>query len=175
MNLRIVTAILLFSVLSNGQVPAGRLTPLEREVRHELVMLPYLGVFDNVTFRVDGNKVTLFGQVVRPTLKAEAESVVKNIETVGSVDNKIEVLPLSPNDERLRVRLYRAIYGHSILNRYAMQVIAPIRIVVKNGNVTLEGVVAKEMEKNVANIQANRVSGVFSVTNNLRVEAPAVQ
>ena len=143
---------------------------IAREVRHELVMLPYYGVFDNLAYRVDGYAVTLMGQVTRPTLKSDAENVVKKIEGVEQVHNQIEVLPASPNDDRIRLAVYRAIYGHTALNRYALQAVPPIHIIVKNGNVTLEGVVANEGDKNIANIQANGVSGVFSVTNNLRVE-----
>jgi hyperosmotically inducible protein len=141
-----------------------------REIRHELVMLPYYGVFDNLAYKVDGYNVTLMGQVTRPTLKSAAENVVKNIEGVQNLVNNIEVLPLSPNDDRLRLALYRSIYSHNTLNRYALNAVPPIHIIVKNGQVTLEGVVANEMDKNVANLQANQVSGVFSVTNNLRVE-----
>ncbi|MGH9673938.1 MAG: BON domain-containing protein [Bryobacteraceae bacterium] len=142
---------------------------LERQVRHELVMLPYYGVFDNLAFRVDGYKVTLVGQVTRPTLKSDAENVVKRIEGVESVANQIEVLPLSNNDDRIRIAIYRAIYSHTGLDRYALRAVPPIHIIVKNGNVTLEGVVATEADKNIANIQANGVSGAFSVKNNLRV------
>jgi hyperosmotically inducible periplasmic protein len=140
-----------------------------KEVRHELVMLPYLDVFDNLAFSVNGGTVTLIGQVTRPTLKSDAERVVKGVEGVQNVDNKIEVLPVSPNDDRLRRNLYRAIYGYTALNRYALPVIKPIRIIVKNGNVTLEGVVDNQADKSIANIRANGVHGVFSVTNNLRV------
>ena len=143
---------------------------LEREVRHELVTLPYYDVFDNLEYRVDGSQVTLSGQVVRPTLKSGAENVVKSIEGVEKVINNIEVLPLSPNDDRLRVAVYRTIYGHAALQRYSIRSVPPIHIIVKNGNVTLEGVVANEADRNIANIQANGVSGVFSVKNNLRVE-----
>ena len=143
---------------------------LEREVRHELVTLPYYDVFDNLEFRVDGGHVTLSGQVVRPTLKSGAENVVKNVEGVEKVTNNIEVLPLSPNDERLRIAVYRAIYGHTALQRYSIRSVPPIHIILKNGNVTLEGVVANQGDKNIANIQANGVSGVFSVKNNLRIE-----
>lgn len=144
---------------------------LIREVRHELVMLPYYGVFDNLSYRVDGNgTVVLLGQVSRPTLKSDAGNVVKQIEGVEKVVNQIEVLPVSPNDDRLRLALYRTIYGHAALNRYALQAVPPIHIVVKNGNVTLEGVVANEGDRNIANIQANSVSGVFAVTNNLRLD-----
>ena len=143
---------------------------LIREVRHELVMQPYYGVFDNLAYRVDGAKVTLFGQVSRPTLKSDAERSVKKIEGIEAVENQIEVLPVSPNDDRLRLALYRAIYGTPGLDRYALRAVPPIHIIVKNGNVTLEGVVATQGDKNVAGIRANGVSGVFSVTNNLRVE-----
>src|SRR5882724_8405148 len=125
---------------------------LVKEVRHELVMLPYYNVFDNLSFKVEGSRVTLLGQVVRPTLKSDAENVVKNIEGVESVDNRIEVLPLSPNDDRIRIALYRAIYGQPALQRYSMQAVPPIHIIVQNGQATLEGVVASESDKNIANI-----------------------
>ena len=153
-----------------GRDPSQIQRRLEREVRHELVTLPYYDVFDNLEYRVDGSQVTLSGQVVRPTLKSGAENVVKNIEGVEKVTNNIEVLPLSPNDDRLRVAIYRAIYGHPALQRYSVRSVPPIHIIVKSGSVTLEGVVANEGDKNIANIQANGVSGVFSVKNNLRVE-----
>jgi hyperosmotically inducible periplasmic protein len=143
---------------------------LERMVRHELVMLPHYGVFDNLAFRVDSETVTLMGQVTRPTLKASAENVVHNIEGVERVLNQIEVLPLSTNDDRIRIATYRAIYGHSALNRYALQAVPPVHIIVRNGHVTLEGVVANESDRNIVNIQARSVPGVFSVTNNLRIE-----
>jgi hyperosmotically inducible protein len=143
---------------------------LEKEVRHELVMLRFYGVFDNLEFKVDGRRVTLLGQVTSPTLKTEAERVVKGIEGVESVDNQIAVLPVSPNDDRIRRAVYRAIYGNPSLDRYALRAIPTIHIIAKNGNVTLEGVVATEADKNIAGIQANSVPGVFSVKNNLRVE-----
>jgi len=143
---------------------------LEREVRHELVMLPYYGLFDNLAFRVEGYKVTLLGEVTRPSLKTDAEAVIKRIEGVESVDNQIEVLPLSPNDDRIRLAVYRAVYRQAGLSRYALQSVPPIHIIVKNGNVRLEGVVATEADKNIAGIQVRGVSGVFSVSNNLRVE-----
>ena len=142
-----------------------------KEIRHELVMLPYYGVFDNLAYKVDGYKVTLMGQVTRPTLKSSAENVVKDIEGVEQVINNIEVLPLSPNDDRVRLAAYRTIYGHTALNRYALNAVPPIHIIVKNGNITLEGVVANEGDKNIAGIQANSVQGAFSVKNNLRTES----
>ncbi len=143
---------------------------LEKEVRHELVMLPYYGVFDNLAFRVEGDKVTLIGQVTRPSLKSDAQAVVKRVEGVQTVVNQIEVLPLSPNDDRIRLATYRAIYSTQGLDRYALQAVPPIHIIVKGGHVTLEGVVANETDKNLAYLKANGVSGVFSVTNHLQVE-----
>jgi len=142
---------------------------IQKEVRHELVMLPYLGVFDNLAYKVEGYNVTLYGQVTRPTLKSDAENVVKRIEGVEKVDNQIEVLPVSPMDDQLRRRLYRAIYGYGPLQKYALGVQQQIRIIVKNGHVTLEGVVDSQGDKNFAGIRANGVSGIFSVTNNLVV------
>jgi hyperosmotically inducible protein len=143
---------------------------ITKEVRHELLMLPYFGVFDNIAFKVDGYTVTLLGQVVRPSLKSDAENVVKRIEGVEKVDNQIEVLPTSPMDDRLRLELYRAIYGYPALEKYGLGVQKPIRIIVKNGHVTLEGVVDNEADKNFAFMRANGVPGIFSVDNNLHVE-----
>lgn len=142
---------------------------ITREVRHELLMLPYFGVFDFIAYKVDGYNVILLGQVVRPTLKSDAENAVKHIEGVEKVDNQIEILPPSPSDDRIRLRLFRAIYGYPALQRYQLGVQKPIRIIVKNGRVTLEGVVDSEGDKNLAGIRANSVSGIFSVTNNLHV------
>lgn len=146
---------------------------IAKEVRHELVMLPYYSVFDNLAYRVDGTRVTLFGQVVRPTLKSDAENVVKRIEAVTGVTNEIEVLPVSPNDDRLRFAVYRAIFSKPTLQRYEVGAVPPIHIIVKNGNVTLVGVVANEADKNIAGIAANGVAGVFSVKNELTVEKSA--
>jgi hyperosmotically inducible protein len=152
-----------------NQAPARSTERITKEVRHELLMLPYLGVFDNLAYKVDGYNVTLVGQVTRPTLKSDAENVVKKIEGVEHVDNQIEVLPPSPQDDRLRRQLYRAIYGFPALQKYSLGVQQPIRIIVKSGKVTLEGVVDNEGDKNMANIRANGVPGIFSVTNNLQV------
>ena len=142
---------------------------LVKEVRHQLVLLPYYSVFDNLAFKVERDKVTLLGQVVRPTLKSDAESAVKSIEGVASVANNIEVLPLSPMDDQTRRAVYRAIYGDSGLFRYGEAAVPSIHIIVKNGNVTLEGVVDNESDKNLANLRANGVPNVFSVKNNLVV------
>jgi len=142
---------------------------LAREVRHQLVLLPYYSVFDNLAFKVEGDKVTLSGQVVRPTLKSDAEAAVKSIEGVAAVVNNIEVLPLSPMDDQLRRAVYRAIYGDSVLFRYGESAVPSIHIIVKNGNVTLVGVVDSESDKNLANLRANGVPNVFSVKNDLAV------
>ena len=144
---------------------------LAKQVRHQLVMLPWYSVFDNLAFRIDRDKVTLLGQVTRPVLKSDAETVVKHIEGVASVQNEIEVLPLSPMDDQLRRAVFRAIYGEAGMQRYANQPIPSIHIIVKNGNVTLEGVVDSEMDRNLANIRANQVPNAFSVKNNLVVAA----
>jgi hyperosmotically inducible protein len=142
---------------------------IAQEVRHQLIMLPYVDVFDNLAFTVTGYNVTLNGQVTNPTLKKDAERAVKHIEGVENIDNQIEVLPTSGMDDQLRRRLYRSIYGFDALEKYAMPVVKPIRIIVKNGNVTLEGVVDNQADKDMAGIKANSVSGVFSVANNLQV------
>jgi osmotically-inducible protein OsmY len=142
---------------------------ITREVRHELLMLPYFGVFDYIAFKVDGSMVTLLGEVVRPTLKSDSENAVKHIEGVEKVENQIDVLPPSPMDDGLRIRLYREIYGYPALEKYALGVQKPIRIIVKNGRVTLEGAVDNESDKNLAGLRANSVPGIFSVTNNLQV------
>lgn len=142
----------------------------ERQVLHELRMLPYYSVFDNLEFQVKGGRVVLTGQVVRGTLQSDAESRVRKLEWVENVENRIEVLPASFHDDRIRRRAYRAIYSHSVLQRYGQQPVPPIHIIVRSGHMTLVGVVATEMERNVAYIQASSVSGAFSVTNRLRVE-----
>jgi hyperosmotically inducible periplasmic protein len=152
----------------SGQPGEARIA---KEVRHELVMLPFYGVFDDLAFRVDDGTVTLMGAVVRPALKSDAENAVKHIEGVNQVINNIKVLPPSPMDDQIRRAEYRAIYGDPELStRYGFHAIAPIHIIVDSGHVTLEGVVANQMDKNLINIRANGVPNVFSVTNNLQVE-----
>ena len=164
----LLTAALTLPAAVDRKDPLG--DPLARKVRHELVMLPWYSIWDNLKFRVDeGGRVTLMGQTVRPVLKSDAENVVKRIEGVTSVRNEIEVLPLSPNDDRIRRAAYRAIYGHTALNRYQFRAVGPIHIIVKNGHITLEGAVGSEFERSIANVQAHGVSGAFSVTNNLVV------
>ena len=132
-------------------------------------MLPYFGVFDYIAFKVDGGNVTLLGQVVRPTLKSDSENAVKHIEGVEKVNNQIEVLPPSSMDDQLRIALFRAIYQYPALQKYELGVQKPIRIIVKSGRVTLEGIVDSDADKNLANLRANTVPGIFGVTNNLQV------
>jgi hyperosmotically inducible protein len=150
--------------------PAGE-ARIAQQVRHELLMLPYYTIFDDLAFRVDGSTVTLMGAVTNPVLKSDAENVVKKIEGVTQVINNIKVLPLSPMDWQIRKAEFRAIYGDPMIgDRYGHQALPSIHIIVDNGHVTLEGVVASEADKNLINIRANSVPGVFSVTNNLVVE-----
>ncbi len=142
---------------------------VSREVRHQLVMLPRYSVFDILQYSVSGGRVTLKGQVTTPTLKSDAEGAVKGVEGVESIDNQIEVLPLSPMDNQIRHAEYRAIYSQPALQIYAEGAVQPIHIIVNNGHVTLEGNVSNQADKDVANIQAKTVPNVFSVTNNLTV------
>jgi hyperosmotically inducible protein len=151
-----------------SQEPKSRQN-LIREVRHQLVLLPYYSVFDNLAFRVEGDTVILEGQVVRPTLKSDAENAVKSIEGVGRVVNNIAVLPLSPMDDQIRRAVYRAIFSEPGLSRYSESAVPSIHIIVTNGHMTLEGVVDSEGDKNLANIRASGVPNVFSVKNNLVV------
>jgi len=143
---------------------------ISREVYHELVMLPQLTIFDNLQYKVDGNKVTLTGQVRDAILKDSAEKTVKHIEGVDSVNNQIEILPASGNDDRIRREVARALFNDERLFRYSMGSVPPIHIIVKNGHVTLEGVVNSQADKDAANIRANGVPGVFSVDNHLQVQ-----
>jgi hyperosmotically inducible protein len=145
---------------------------LVKEVRHQLLMLPYYSIFDDLGFRVNGDTVTLVGDVTRPVLKSDAENVVKRIEGVGQVVNQINVLPLSTMDDQIRMAMARAIYGDpQIGTRYGYQALPSIHIIVSNGHVRLEGVVASEADKNLINMRARSVPNVFSVDNELQVEA----
>jgi hyperosmotically inducible protein len=167
---RYVSVAALFSALAFAQGGGDRIA---REVRHELATLPYYGVFDDLSYRVDGGVVTLFGQVTRPTTKDDAQKSVKGIEGVTRVVDNIEVLPLSPMDNQIRLAVYRAIYGAPNLERYGIQAIPSIHIIVKNGNVTLTGVVANDMDRQAAGIRANTVPGIFAVKNELRLDSDA--
>jgi len=142
---------------------------ITKEVRHRILSLPDFGTFDNIAFKLNGYDVVLFGQVVKPSLKDDAARVVKKIEGVEHVDNRIEVLPTSGNDDRIRRDVFNAIYRYAPLQHYGVGSNRPIRIIVNHGNVTLEGVVDRESDKNMAGLQANSVLGVFSVKNNLVV------
>jgi hyperosmotically inducible periplasmic protein len=166
-------AILMSSTYAFAQTPADNqhTHDLTSKVRHELLMLPYFTIFDNLGYRVDGSTVTLVGKVTKPSIKQEAERVVEHIEGVDRVQNDIEVLPLSPFDNQIRWQEARAIYGYPTLNRYGMGTQPSIRIIVENGHVTLEGVVNNQADKNVAGMRANGVPGVFSVTNDLVVHS----
>lgn len=152
----------------NGPADENRIA---REVRHELLTLPYYGVFDDLAFKVDGSTVTLLGATPNPTLKSDAVKAVKRIEGVTKVNDQIELLPVSPNDDQIRLAEYRAIYGDTVIGpRYGIRAVPPIHIIVKNGHVTLEGVVANKMDADIINLRANSVPGVFSVENHLQIE-----
>ena len=140
-----------------------------KEVRHELIMLPYYSLFDDLEYSVNGGSVTLLGSVVNPTLKKDAENVVKRVEGVTSVNNQIKVLPPSPMDDQIRLRVARAIQGQGSLYRYFMGAVPSIHIIVDSGHVTLKGIVDRQADETQARLAANRVPGVFSVTSNLIV------
>lgn len=171
--LTIVPAWQLVSALpaETSQLDQRAMQRVTKEVHHELVLLPYYGVFDNLAYQVspDGT-VTLLGQVINPTTKSDAEKAVKNIEGVEKVVNQIEVLPTSPMDDGVRRQTFRAIYGNESLSLYSMRAVPPIHIIVKNGHVTLVGVVARQMDKQIAEMQAKSVPNVFSVDDELQVE-----
>lgn len=146
---------------------------LSGEVRHELNMIPEFTVFDNLAYRVDGGTVTLLGQVRDAIVKDSAEARVKHLEGVERVDNQIEILPASFNDDRIRRQVANAVFNDPRLFNYGIQSVPPIHIIVKNGHVNLEGMVRTQTDKNDAFIRANGVPGVFSVENNLQVEQPS--
>jgi hyperosmotically inducible protein len=143
---------------------------VSKRVRKELVTLPYYGVFDNLAYKVEGDTVTLYGQVVRPSTRSDAERRVAKIKGVQRVVNNIEVLPLSGFDDSIRVEAYRTIFNTSSLYRYAMGSNPSLHIVVNRGHLTLEGVVGNRMDKQLAEFAARSIPGVFSVTNNLIAE-----
>jgi len=145
-------------------------TSLFREIHHQIVMLPFYSVFDSIAFTLDGGKVMLTGQVVRPTLREHAEAAVKSLEGVETVINRIEVLPRSTADDALRRAVYRALYEDPTLARYAIRAMPSVHIIVKNGNVTLEGTVNSDSDKNLAALRAGGVAKVLSMKNNLVVQ-----
>ena len=160
---------------AGGDVPAGNPQLEQRlsgEVRHQLAMIPQLTVFDNLAYRIDGGTVTLYGEVRNAVIKDVAEKSVKRLEGVERVDNQIEVLPASFNDDRIRRQVARAVFNDPRLSSYAIEPVPPIHIIVKNGHVDLQGVVRTQTDKDDAFIRANGVPGVFSVENHLQVELP---
>jgi len=166
----LASLMLAFSFSVNAMASVAGTEKLEKQVRHELNMLPYVNAFDYMAFTVDDDgNVTLTGEVTNPVLKSDAGNVVKRVEGVEHVDNRIRVLPVSFIDNGLRLRLYRTIYGYPGLEKYSLGVIQPIRIIVDNGHVTLMGVVDSQTDKNIAGIRANSVPGTFSVDNVLTV------
>jgi hyperosmotically inducible protein len=183
---RLITFVILSATLvmqlavvqAHAVYAANQVTPskgLIKEIRHELVTLPYYGLFDWLEgeMRPDGTLI-LRGEVVRPSTRKDAESRVKDIEGVDKVVNEIEVLPLSPSDDRVRAAIYRALFNaNSPLFRYATRAVPPIHIIVKNGRVALKGVVATQQESQIAFMKARSVPGVFEVKNELRVESEA--
>lgn len=170
---RLGLAVFLGTILAVGLAPIARSQGddafIQREVLHELRLLPYYSVFDDIKFSVQGTHVTLSGEVANPVLKSDAEGAAKSVKGVTDVTNNIKVLPVSDLDNQIRRAEYHAIYGEPQLSKYSWQSVQGIHIIVENGHVTLEGIVDNESDKNVANIRANSVPNVFSVTNNLQV------
>jgi hyperosmotically inducible protein len=144
---------------------------LSDQIHHELVMLPWYGVFDNIEYEVNGTDVILKGQVIseHSTTKGNAEKFVGSIPGVTNVINNIEILPPSQFDDQIRRAEYRTVFSKADLGRYTLGAIPQVHIIVKNGHVSLDGVVMNQMDKNIAGIVANSVPGVFSVENNLRI------
>ena len=173
-KLVIAMALMAMPVLLPAATGAASAKPLAEQVRHELITLPFLSIFDNLRYEVIGDQVILSGETIRPVLRSQAEGVVKRLAGVSTVVNKIEVLPLSPFDDRVRIAVARAVYGYPALQRYSLGALPSIHIVVKNGNVTLKGVVASEMDRNLAFLRANAVPGTFQVTNELLVAGKQV-
>jgi hyperosmotically inducible periplasmic protein len=170
--IRSLLVVLVLGILVTAQNAVAQTNPrMVRQIRNELVTLPYYGVFDWLTYEVNDGTVVLRGQVVRPSTKSDAEGRVKDIDGVRNVVNQIEVLPNSPSDDRLRLALYRTIYGfNSPLFRYATQSVPSIHIIVNRGRVTLKGVAASKGDANLAYIRARGVPGSFAVSNELSIE-----
>jgi hyperosmotically inducible protein len=169
---------LLGLALTMGIAAAKPLVPLTddgivKKTGHEIRMYPRYTIWDNITYRVQNGNVELNGEVSQPYKKDDIARLVQHIPGVASVTNNIRVLPLSPNDDRLRLQVARAIFRDPTLSRYSMEPIPPIHIIVDNGHVTLEGVVATQTEKDVAGIRASASGLSFgAITNNLIVENP---
>ena len=166
--MKLVTGVLLaIPMLVYGASSSVTPDTLEARVQHQLNLLPYYTVFDDLSYRIEGDTVTLYGQVTKPSLENEAVSAVK--EVAPHVNDQIEVLPLSSMDEGIRLRVFRAIYGYQPLFQYSTSFRGSIHIIVKNGDITLTGWVDNKMDKDLAFMRANTVPGTFRVTNNLRV------
>ncbi len=171
----IAGAILLVSgVAWSGEAPPPEtVRRIEQRVHRELSRLPYYSVFDYLEYRVEGTTVVLSGYVARQSLKNDAGRAVAEVAGVSEVVNEIEVLPVSFLDDRIRLAAYRAIYLEGPLSRYGLHPAPPIRIIVRDGGILLEGVVPSEIERNLAHMAAMSVPGVFEVINRLRVAAGA--
>jgi hyperosmotically inducible protein len=154
-----------------GTTTAPNVSSISSQVHHDLAMLPWYGIFDNLEYQVNGTEVTLSGQLIseHAVTKEDAAKSVSSIPGVTKVVNNIEVLPPSPFDNQIRRAEYRTVFSHGDLGRYTLGAIPPVHIIVKGGHVTLEGVVMNQMDKNMAGIFANTVPGVFSVENHLHV------
>lgn len=183
MQIITLALLLMFSVTGAQAIPQSQQRPpqkgspnyeawLHQEVRHQLMLLPWYTVFDQLAYSVNGYTVTLTGAVVNPTLKSDAQNAVKHIEGVQKVVNQIQLLPNSPMDNQIRRAEYRKIYSQPSLSRYGIGNLQSIHILVDNGHVTLTGYVDNATDKNVAGIQANSVPNVFSVKNDLMVQNP---
>jgi len=156
---------------SQTKAPDKQSDALAKSVHHQIQVLPFYSVFDNIESRVDGNRVTLTGQVLRNTLKNHAEAAVKNLEGVSAVSNQIEVLPASPSDDDLRTAIYRALFEDNVLKKYAAETVPPIHIMVKDGNVVLVGTVHDDSDRKLAGNLASQVPNSKSLQNHLAIKS----
>ena len=159
-------------VINNIRVSADDVTPRQMldKARHQVVVYYAYGIFDNIALEAKGNTLVVSGQVTEPFKKADLGNILARVRGVANLENSLEVLPLSTFDDQLRMAVARAIYGRSGFELYAVQANPPIHIIVKNGNVTLEGAVSSKMDSTLAEMAARNVGLTFSVTNNLRVD-----
>jgi hyperosmotically inducible protein len=167
--LLLILCIPVFAQAQQRPASQAAVNRIQRETEHQILMLPNYGVFDSIGYQVNGYNVTLLGYVRNASLKSAAAAGVKSIEGVENVDNKIEILPPSPQDDQIRLAEYQAIYGRPPLDRYALVSVHPIHIIVKSGHVILQGVVQSDADKNLVEIRAKGVPGVFGVDNQLQV------
>jgi hyperosmotically inducible protein len=158
-------------VVDNIQVRAEGMDDQQvaRQAYHEVLMYYAYGLFDYVVPEVHNGTLTVNGYVTQPFMKVDLGRILSRVKGVTALQNNLEVLPNSQFDDRLRLQLARAIYGNPYFTPYRSMAQAPIRIIVKNQNVILEGVVNSTMDRNLAGIVANRTGLSFSVTNNLQV------